>query len=199
MFISDNYKLVFLEVPRTGSRSITNALTRLDPDSPTVQLRNITGALDHYHSCHIPDRVDDSYVIVAAHRNPYDRLWSHWKFRHQWGNPEIFKSISWQRYVSWACNPDSAPEISGALLELPITEMLDCELITHWLDFEQLATSWRQLVEDTGLPLPELDWINRSVTMGASREAYDRELASMVAERFAADFIRFQYNTESWC
>lgn len=126
MFISDHYKLVFLEIPRTGSRSITKALTRLDPDSHTVRIRNKAGMLVDYHSCHIPDRVDDSYVIIAAHRNPYERLWSHWKFRHQWGDPVIFKSTSWQRYVSWACNPNSVPEIQNALLETPITEMLDC-------------------------------------------------------------------------
>lgn len=152
-----------------------------------------------YHSCHIPEQVDDSYAIVAAHRNPYDRLWSHWKFRHQWGNPEIFKSITWQRYVMWACSPDSVPEICNALLEMPISEMMDCERVTHWLNFERLAASWQQLADDTNLPLPALDKINQSTTMGGYREAYDRKLANMVAERYASDFMRFSYNVESGC
>lgn len=198
MFISDHYKMVFLEVPRTGSRSITMALTQMDPDSPTAKIRNETGALIYYHSCHIPDHVDDSYIIVASHRNPYERIWSHWKFRRQYGNPDIFKSISWQRYVSWACNPDSVPEITNALIEMPINEMMDCDRVTHWLNFEGLETSWQQLIEDTALPLPDLDWINRSPVMDQYPQAYDSDLANMIAERFAGDFTRFNYDVDSW-
>ena len=198
MFISDKYKLVFLEVPRTGSRSITDALTNLDPGSPTAQVRKQQRALVDYHNCQIPDHVDDTYIVVAAHRNPYERLWSHWKFRHQWGNPGIFKSTEWSRYVKWACDPKSAPEITNALPEMPIVEMLDCDRVTHWLNYEQLEASWQLLAGETGLPLSELVWINRSHSMGEYWKAYDRELASMVAGRYADDFTRFNYDLASW-
>lgn len=198
MFISEKYKLVFLEVPRTGSRSITDALTRMDPGSPTVQIRRRQLALVDYHNMQIPDHVDDNYVVVAAHRNPYERLWSHWKFRHQWGDPEIFKAVSWQSYVMWACIPGALPEITRALPEMPITQMLDCDRVTHWLHYDHLGTSWQKLAENTGLPLPELSWINRSRDRGGHREAYNAELAAMVAKRFADDFIMFNYDTESW-
>lgn len=195
MFISDRYELIFLEVPRTGSRSISRALIELDPDSPTARARARTGQLIDYHDLRIPEHADD-YRVVAAHRDPYQRLWSHWKYRHRWGSPEVFKSTPWRRYVRWACDPGAAPEIQGAMLELPICELVDCARVTHWLAYEQLADSWRQLAEQTGLPLPALDWVNRSDDLGG--QLYDEPLAAMVAERFAADFERFGYRVDAW-
>jgi len=198
VFISDQYRLLFLEVPRTGSRSITQALTQLDPESPTVIVRRKCGILIDYHNCHIPQRVDETYIVVAAHRNPFERLWSHWKYRRQWGYPDVFKTISWPRYVTWACLPGAVPEIQNALPELPITEMLDTSRVTHWLDFRQLDRDWRQIEQETGIPLPPLDWINPSRQEYKIHQAYDAELSAMVVERFAKDFSHFDYDRNSW-
>jgi hypothetical protein len=137
-------------------------------------------------------------IIFAAHRNPNDRLWSFWKHRHKYGNPVIFKSVSWPRYVEWACDPSATPEISGAKLDLPISEMFDCERVSHWLKFEFLKKSWIQLSTDCDLPLPTLGRLNASTWLGHFQQAYDADLASMVAERFAADFERFNYEADSW-
>ncbi|MFC1849778.1 sulfotransferase family 2 domain-containing protein [candidate division CSSED10-310 bacterium] len=198
MFISEKYKLIFLEVPRTASISITEALTRIDPESATVKRRQEKGAMDGYHSFDLPDEVGKFPLIFATHRNPYSRLWSFWKHRHKWGNPEIFKSVSWPRYVEWACDPTAVPEISGAMLDMPISEMFDCDRVSYWLKFESLRTSWIKLSTDYDLPLPALGWLNASIRLGNFQEAYNAELASMVAKRFAADFERFNYEVGSW-
>jgi hypothetical protein len=198
MFISEKYKLIFLEVPRTASNSISEALTRIDPYSPTVKRRREIDAMDGYHDFGLPDEVEKHYVIFATHRNPYDRLWSFWKHRHRWGNPEIFKSVSWPRYVEWACDPSAAPEITGAMLELPISEMFDCDRVTYWLKFESLRTSFIKIASDCDLPLPKLPWLNASVRLGNFQKAFDARLASMVADRFIVDFERFNYDVDSW-
>ena len=36
MFISHKFQLIYFEVPRTGSNSVTRALNELDPESPTL-------------------------------------------------------------------------------------------------------------------------------------------------------------------
>jgi hypothetical protein len=154
--------------------------------------------MDGYHRFDLPDKVEKFRIILASHRNPYDRLLSFWKHRHKWGNPEIFKSISWPRYVEWACDPSAAPEITGAMPDVPISEMFDCDRVSHWLKFESLRTSWAKFSKDCELPLPKLGWLNASIRIGNFQKAYDTALASMVAERFAADFVRFNYDTGSW-
>lgn len=171
---------------------------RLDPDAPTAKLRREKRALVDYHDFRIPDEADETYAIIAGHRNPYDRLWSHWKHRNRRGNPAVFKSISWLRYVKWACDPGSVPEITGANLELPICELLNYDRVSHWLRFESLATSWRELSDRLDIPLPALDRLNRSVVLGTYRDAYDSDIAGMVADRFAADFETFHYSLDSW-
>ncbi len=84
------------------------------------------------------------------------------------------------------------------MLDLPISEMFDCDRVTYWLKHESLRTSWIKLSTDYDLPLPALVWLNASVRVGHFHKAYDAALASMVAERFAADFERFNYDTGSW-
>ncbi len=198
MFISEKYRLIFLEVPRTGSVSITDALTRIDPQSPTVKIRQEKGAMDGFHNFDLTGDLENYPIIVATHRNPYARLWSFWKHRNKWGNPEIFKSVSWPRYVEWVCDPSTVPEITGAMLDIPISEMFDCERVSYWLKFESLMTSWQQFAADCNLPLPSLNWLNASIRLGNYHTAYNSGLAAMVAGRFAADFKRFNYDVDSW-
>ncbi len=87
MFISHNNNLIFLEVPRTASRSVSDALTRLDPESPTAVQRMTLGNSADYHGFKSKLLVDPSYRVIATHRNPYERLWSFWKHRSNTGTP----------------------------------------------------------------------------------------------------------------
>ena len=198
MFTSHNFNLVFFEVQRTGSNSVTQALTKLDPTSPTVINRAKTKSLIDYHTFHIPDSKGESYRVIAAHRNPYERLWSHWKFRNQYGNPVIFQSISWETYVKWACDPEVVPEIQGAHLDVPITELFDCDRVDFWINYESLNDSWADLSEFLHIDLPPLQHKQKSRNLGDFKDAYDDNLSRVVAERFAADFERFGYCKQSW-
>lgn len=198
MFISDEYKLMYYEVPRTGSHSITRVLSELDPESPTVAERDLHGAGFGYHHLNKKALADPEYRLVATHRNPYDRLWSFWKHRRQHGNPEAFKTISWVDYVDWVCNPDSENVVEGASADVPITEMLDLERVDYWLDFHQLASSWAAVSQSLGLPLIALQTLNSSPDHGRMQSAYSRATGSRVAQRFARDFEYFGYDPDSW-
>ena len=82
MYVSHRYKLFFVEVPRTASRSISEALLHLDPLSPTMLNRMMKGESADYHKY---DRTlvttHPDYSLVAVHRNPYERILSHFKLR----------------------------------------------------------------------------------------------------------------------
>ncbi len=198
MFISHKYKLVFLEVPRTASHSINDALTQLDPESPTVTQRGAEGPAADYHGFRNPVLDDPDYRVVAAHRNPYERLWSHWKHRHHTGNPAILKIISWPTYLDWVCDPSSVPELKGAIRDIPIAEMFDLQRVDFWLDFNKLNESWIELACKLDLPLPNLQTSNSSPHHGYLSNAYNESIAQRISERFSRDFEFFGYDQESW-
>lgn len=198
MFVSDKFNLVFYEVPRTGSNSVTKALEQLDPEAPTVVKRASTNPLLDYHYFAVPEKEGKPYLIFACHRNPYHRLWSFWKHRHYRGDPAVFRATSWPRYVKWVCDPSSVPEIKGVMLDIPISEMFDCDQVTFWLRFDSLVDSWHEFGQFSQIDLPAIGAENASPYMGEFRQSYNQKTAAMVAERFAQDFARFGYDVDSW-
>ncbi|WP_040482057.1 DUF5672 family protein [Luminiphilus syltensis] len=198
MFISHRYQLIFFEVPRTGSNSVTQVLNRIDPDSPTLAERKVRGGGWAFHYFTEAAEEFPHYRLVAAHRNPYERLWSFWKHRKHGGNPEIFLSLSWKRYIDWVCEPTSVPEVQAAMQDIPITEMLDVSRVSHWLDFHRLGDSWQTLIEQMGLPPAVLPASNGSPDHGTLHQAFNETLAQRVAERFSQDFDYFGYDRNSW-
>ena len=198
MFISEKHKFIFLEVPRTGSRSISDALAWLDPECSTATNRKNQGQHVDYHNFSAAALAEPGYRVIATHRNPYDRLWSFWKHRHKTGNPEIFKMISWPTYVDWVCQPEVVPELQGALRDIPISEMFDTQRVDFWLDFVRLDQGWLALSEFLGLGLPSLPNLNASAPQNGGFFAYTDSMARRVGKRFDKDFELFGYSRDSW-
>lgn len=197
MFVSHKFGFVFFEVPRTGSNSISQVLMEIDPQSPTAIKRTGEQAVLDYHAFRIPDDAKE-YHIVAAHRNPYERLWSHWKHRRKHGNPSVFKDVSWAEYVDWVCKPDTASRIKGAILDRPICEMPNIDRVTHWLRFSHLNDDWVALCRELDIPVRELNQLNSSAKFVQGGSGYSEIIADRVYQHFQCDFERFDYARDSW-
>lgn len=199
MFVSHTHKLFFYEVPRTGSRSITQALTKLDPRSPTAVIRAVKRNLYHYHVFDqaLIDR-HPNYAVIAVHRNPFERIHSHYKYRKQYGNPDELKRFSFEEYVRWVCEAELPFEIGPAMLDKPICELLPYASVDHWLAYDQLNADWQLVRETLQIDLPELPHINQSNSGINANSVYTPKLASMIVNRFAEDFSQFSYATNSW-
>mgnify|MGYP005994627253 CR=1 FL=1 len=198
MFVSHQFKLLFFEVPRTGSRSASKALAMLDPDSITaVKRANETQAYSYhlYETKTVADHPD--YRLIAAHRNPYERLYSHYKYRSRIGNPDFLKTLSFAEYVQWMCDPKSRPDLVGANLDTPIVEMLPVDRVDFWLSFDSLNADWVALSAFLNIKLPAIPKINASMPSEIERP-FSRELAAQVEHRFKADFDYFGYSVDSW-
>ncbi len=135
MFISHTFKLIFLEVPRSASRSIVSALAHLDPDSPSLVSQQLMGASTGAQCFYCEELDDPQYRVIAVRRNPYERLWSHWKYRKKRGEPPAFTLVSWPSYVDWLCNPSVIPDLEELHLDRPVAEMFDPQRVDFWLDF----------------------------------------------------------------
>jgi hypothetical protein len=195
MFVSHRYKLFFFEVPRTASRSVTKALSLLDPMSPTALSRSIKSQTTDYH------RFDGSvvraypdYALIAVHRNPYERVLSHYKLRKIIGNPNILKTLDFEEYID-ASLGEKKLNIDW-MKDKPITEMLTKERVTHWLAFDSLLSDWASLASALDVALPELPHINAS--KHNSHAFYTAKTAQIVSETMHEDFIYFNYDLESW-
>lgn len=199
MFISHTYKLIFFEVPRTGSRSISSCLARLDPRSPTAVVRAVKRNLYQYHvyDQSLIEKHPD-YALIAVHRNPYDRLRSHFKYRKQHGNPDQFKEFSFEQYVMWVCTGTTGLLDQYAMLDKPITELVRVDDVDHWLRFDSLTRDWGALAESLAIKLPELPSINGSKPMYNQESTYSESLSGMVYKRFESDFEQFGYAKNSW-
>ncbi len=194
MFVSHTHKLLFFEVPRTGSRSITQALTALDPYSPTAVVRAVKKNLYHYHVFDpaILLRHPD-YALVAVHRNPYDRLRSHFKYRKEHGNPDELKKFTFEQYLQWVCFDELPFTIGAAMIDRPITELIPYSDVDHWLAYERLNDDWLVLANTLNIELPLLTSINSSKSEYDSESVYTHEMASWVQARFRDDFEQFGY------
>ena len=199
MFISHTYKLLFFEVPRTGSRSITRAFSQLDPRSPTAVIRAVKKNLYHYHVYDqaMVDKHSD-YAVIAVHRNPYERIRSHYKYRKQQGNPDELKRFSFEQYLRWVCSDELPFEIGAAMIDRPICELIPFSAVDYWLSFDCLAEDWQKLASALKIDLPELPRINRSQPEYDGQALYTKELALLMQDRFKQDFERFDYSLDSW-
>ncbi|MFK7829431.1 MAG: DUF5672 family protein [Congregibacter sp.] len=198
MFISHQHRLIFFEVPRTGSHSVSNALNELDPESPTVAERERYGSGTDYHYLTDEALAKTDYRLIAAHRNPFDRLWSFWKHRKQNGNPDVFRTLSWNDYIDWVCNPNSTVKVVNALRDVPISEMLDTNRVTLWLDFHRINASWQSALQQLNIPFLPLRTLNVSPNHGPMQAAFNSQSSALVVERFAQDFETFGYSPDSW-
>jgi hypothetical protein len=199
MFVSHAHKLLFFEVPRTGSRSITRALTTMDPRSPTAVVRMVKRNLYHYHvyDQRLVDRHPE-YTLIAVHRNPFDRIRSHYKYRKQFGNPDELKRFSFEDYIRWVCLAELLIDIAPAMIDRPITELLPYSKVNYWLSFDNLVGDWQRMATNLKLDLPILPHINHSNSKLDSEAIYTAPLAKLMQNRFIKDFEQFGYELGSW-
>jgi hypothetical protein len=134
------------------------------------------------------------YALLAVHRNPYDRVLSHFKFRKSTGNPEILRSYEFAQYVGLSCERDSL--VTHWNKDVAITDMLPISRVTHWLRFEHLLEDWRDLAQSLNTELPKLEHLNASKPR--SNALYTSELAAIVSDRMREDFEFFAYDIDSW-
>jgi hypothetical protein len=199
MFVSHTYKLLFYEVPRTGSRSVSKTLAELDPGAPTAFVRKKRSDSFDYHR-YDRERVlkHPDYCFFAAHRNPYDRIRSHYKYRKRWGNPDSLKSLSFDEYLAWACDGTFDERVLMASQDAPICELLDTHLVNYWLRFDHLEDDWITLGNNLGVNLPKLARINSSGSSLDSESLWTEARAEKLFKRFEADFDYFGYSADSW-
>lgn len=193
MIINTKLGFVFVAVPRTASRSMHAALMRL------------SGSSSHgrHHSTDIPTFAS-AFDVVGCIRNPYWRVWSHFKHRKDRvpaGNCSKFVGgMDFESYLRWLASPNGsrAEELERTcpdpVDDPPVTVLLARCNVRHVVRFEELPESFLRLsFLPDGLELPS---INNSTHVVSA--PYDQRLANLVWSRYRADFQAFGYHRSSW-
>lgn len=170
MVVSDRLRLVFVEVPKTASRSCREYMLSAVQDARPVA---------DYHTTSIPPEYA-GYTVAACVRNPYARMYSIWKY------------ITGGR-GRFADFVDSMNKARG-LFTLSQTCFLSAVRVDHVIRFELLPGSLFDLLGCTA-PFPH---IHRTSTRDEWRQAYTGTLADQVYTLWRDDFRQYGYCRGSW-
>jgi len=178
MYVSTDPRFVFVEIPRTGSRSLSRLWPRLSR----------RGTQFNHHRTQLPEYVDRSYLIFAVVRNPFVRELSHYlhRRRHPKNNYHLVAlKNSFKEYLKRMIDvePCQASMLDGkpGLLVLRYENGLEQEI--RKLPFVP-----------EGITIPH---IHKNKPY-CCQDYYDEQTANIVLEHAGEDFTRYGYDKQSW-
>ena len=192
MIVSEKLKLLFIEVPRTGTTSMAEALLAL-PGAIRLSTRKTA------HHTEVPVKEWREFFTFATVRNPYAREYSVYQLRRQYKTPQRWwhkgtvsaaKGKSFKQYIRWLQRG------KGLEFDTPMAVFLRPVRIDKLLRFEELPGAFEDLdfAREFSLELPKLN----TVIDDDWRGHYDKSTAEAVWEYAHEDFETFDYDRNSW-
>ncbi len=192
MIVSERLKLLFIEVPRTGTTSMAEALLTL-PDAIRISRRKTA------HHTEVPVDAWREFFTFATVRNPYAREYSVYQFRRQYKEPQrvwhkgtvsAAQDKSFKQYIRWLQRG------KGLEFDTPMAVFLRPVRIDKLLRFEDLPGCFEDLdfAREFNLELPKLN----TIIDDDWRTRYDKSTADVVWEYAREDFKTFGYDRDSW-
>jgi len=180
MVVCNPKKFIFIEVPKTASTSIINALYKIIDVSSFDFYKNQKNRLNiNLRHCNITQTIElfpetKDYFKFAFVRNPWDRAVSY----YFWKNTEM--------------------SFSDFVVSDDFDLLGQCDYLYDKMDFigrfENLQNDFDIICEEVGAPKKQLIKINVSVSKHKHyAEYYDEETKQIVAEKYAEDIEYFGY------
>lgn len=204
VIISDKYKYIFIHIPKTGGRSVSQALLTHGEGRFLEKFKNDadTGEgvpssfVKHAYAKSVRNMLGtdiyDSMETFAFVRNPYERLWSLYRYQRQrkWqerarGMRAIY-GLKFNDFVCAACENSPRP------MSDYITDKSGNLIIKSVLKFERLEkdfASWSSDVIGEAIILPVIGGTRGSV----EDEPFAQRSVSRVQHAYAKDFELFGY------
>ncbi|MCB1762921.1 MAG: sulfotransferase family 2 domain-containing protein [Gammaproteobacteria bacterium] len=180
--VSDRYRCIFIEVPKTGSTSIREIIGH--PKKPHLNACQI--------SREIPEEQFAAYFKFGFVRNPWDRAVSLYERKE---GMQLSSKMSFDEFVRWMKFSSCT-----CLHPLPHRFQLDWfvdphgEIIVDYIGrFERLAADWEVIARKLGVEpnLPRKN-VNSSKTRHYT-EYYTPATRRIIESRFAVDIDYFGY------
>ncbi len=181
--VSDKYKCIFIEVPKTASTSIREIIG--EPRRPHLNICQIAAEIE-------PDRFR-SYFKFGFVRNPWDRAVSLYERKEglQLRDKMSFEAfIVWMRFASSTC-----------IHPVPHRHQLDWfvspngDVLADFIGkFENLESDWASIARRLGITVPLPRQRANPDRRRDYTTYYNEKTRRIVAERFAVDIEYFGYS-----
>lgn len=208
MEISHSHRFIFVHVPRTGGRSISQALRPYSypPRAPLARVPGLRrfgaariAALREAKWGHLtalelratlPAKVFDSYYKFAFVRNPWDwhvSIYNYVRQRPDHVDRELFTSFgNFERYLDWSIHAQGAQLQSSYVLDD------SCDPLVDFVGrYEKVGRDFARVCERIGVEC-SLAHENRS-SHGDFRKYYTPRTRELVAEAYRKDIEFFGY------
>ena len=184
--ISHKNKFIFVEVPKTGTKSIVSYLLQFE--DPQNNLRKIcqikNGGISHRPLAKYSMSHRNQYFCFAFVRNPWDRVVSRYAYHIR---KKRNKSTSFKMFVENYL--DNHKPFFHAVLQYDLVGHPGMDFIGR---YETLQNDFNIVCDKIGIPHDKLPIIGKS-----KHEAYDKyyddETYDIVTEKYAKDIEYFGY------
>ena len=201
--ISHKHKFVFICVPKTGSTSITTALSKYCIKNFPPQKKHFSYS-EYLNNKKKTEKIDKDYFSFSFVRNPFDRLVSqfHYTGRRWWdkvGFTEALK-FGFKNYVKHMVAQNIPFSVhryrSKRKLDQADEDWSQLQFLDEGVDFigrfENLQEDFNFVCDKIGIPRQELPHENKSKHKNYT-EYYNDETKQIVAEKYAKDIEYFGY------
>lgn len=217
MLISHKHKLITIDIPKTGTRSLRESLCPLgvvdivgkpflDSDfyqhSTALQIKN-SFKTNNWDWC--------DYFKFTIVRNPWDRYFSFFKYFHSYKDKYLNKSkdIIWDKaainqgqYCVELFQKNSNYKIMKSIIDnhLPQSDFFldnnDNVIVDHVANFDNFQNEFTFLCNFIGINTPTLKHNNKSVNSLCGIDVYNKQLIDLVEqkEQFVIKLKNYQYN-----
>jgi hypothetical protein len=204
MPVFEKQKVIFIHIPRTGGTSIFVKNTYHQLDSQINEVQAKLGHLDikhfRFHSknsfTHLTFAEYEKYIktnqykIFTIVRNPYDRIFSYYKYH-------IYKLKINQEISSLNNEAEKFNKYLNYFLKHK--EYLTCKTQTSFLlnKYNAIDSSIKIIkYENLNEEIENLPRLNSSIDFILKKDAYNQENIGIIKKYFLEDFINFNYPIE---
>ena len=194
--ISHNKKIIYIDIPKTGSSSLRNVL--LDESCtnyPHSELLNSTVKKAHTRPARWKNFIDPSkieledFFVFTVVRNPFDRFCSYWRWRNY--------GCSFDEFVEDTESFDYPHHLDPGRWYKPMLDWIsydDGTVCTDYIGrFEELLETWEHLKNKLNID-EELPHIRATESSGHYKTYYNSHTRKIVEERFRRDLDYFNYD-----
>lgn len=205
MIISDQYKFIFVHIPKTAGSSLRSVLSLYANATPSSTLSRLLKHINlpknyqqfrfNLHSTlldvqlKMPAQTFEQYQKIAFVRNPWDRMVSSYAFKVN-GTDEKKRNCndSFEIFINTETRNNKKRQQVDYLRD--INGKLNCEFIGR---YESLEQDYRTLEDFLGIKLPSLPVLNKSKGRGNYRSFYNEETKALIAQYYQEDINEFGY------
>ena len=203
--ISHSHKFLFVHVPKTGGTSIELALDKYNTHDSAKSLKGefrpigskhllLSGYINHKGSSFcIPEDSMDDYFKFSFARNPWARIFSHFRMFKRSGPARATDSL--KSFVKFYCLKKRGDTCWKGRNFLPALDhvLFNGSIAADFIGrFENLQKDFDFVCDQIGVPRKQLPHVNKSKIHNYV-DHYDEETKQIVAEKYAKDIDHFGY------